>query len=83
MNDEKITELMFKFTSELSALNANMKSVLDKLTNHEARLSKLEDNKSSLKDTTINWLVKGLIASIAVIGSLTGAGTLLKAIFGI
>ncbi len=35
MNDEKITEFFIKLTGELSSLNANMKSVLEKLTNHE------------------------------------------------
>ena len=35
MNEEKITDLVIKITSELASLNANMKSVLDKLTSHE------------------------------------------------
>lgn len=35
MNDDKMTELIIKITSELASLNANMKSVLDKLSSHE------------------------------------------------
>lgn len=83
MTDEKMTDLVIKITSELSTLNANMKSVLDKLTSHEQRISALEQNKIGLKDTVIAWLVKGLVASIMVIGSLTGAASLIKAVFGL
>ena len=39
MNDEKITEFFIKLNGELQALNANMRNVLDKLTNHEQRLT--------------------------------------------
>lgn len=78
MNDDTMTELIIKITSELSSLNANMKSVLDKLTSHEQRISALEQNKIGIKDTVIQWLVKGLIASIMIIGSLTGASALIK-----
>lgn len=80
MNDDKMTDLIIKITSELSSLNANMKSVLDKLTSHEKRISALEQNKIGMKDTIIQWLVKGLIASIMIIGSLTGASALIKGI---
>ena len=83
MTDEKMTDLVIKITSELSMLNTNMKSVLDKLTSHEQRISALEQNKLGLKDTVIAWLLKGLVASIMVIGSLTGAASLIKAVFGL
>lgn len=83
MTDNKITDLIIRMTSELSSLNANMKSVLDKLSSHEQRITNLEQNKSTIKDTTIQWLIKGIIASVFVIGSLTGAGSLLKGIFGV
>ena len=42
MNDEQITNLIIKLTSELASLNANMKGVLDRLSQHEQRLSELE-----------------------------------------
>lgn len=83
MKDEKMTELVIKITSELSSLNAYMKTALDKLADHEKRLDDLERNKPGLKDTLITLLVKGLVGSIFVIGTLTGAGTLLKGIFGL
>lgn len=83
MNEDKITDIVIKITAELSALNANMKNVLDRLTSHEQRISALENGKSSMKDTVVQWLVKGLIASIFIIGSLTGAGGILKGLFGL
>lgn len=52
--------------------------MLERLTNHEQRLTNLEQNKIGIKDTVIQWLVKGLIASIMIIGSLTGASALIK-----
>lgn len=78
MDDNQVTELIIKITSELASLNANMKSVLDKLTSHEQRISALEQGKMGMKDTVIQWLVKGLIASLMIIGSLTGAAGLIK-----
>ena len=83
MTDEKMTELVIRITSELASLNANMKQVLDKLSSHEQRISALEQNKTSFKDTTIQWLVKGLIAAILVIGSLTGSVGLIQKFFNL
>ena len=83
MTEDKLEDLVIKITSELASLNANMKSVLDKLTSHEQRISALEQNKIGLKDTIITWLVKGLIASIMIIGSLTGAASLIQKVLGL
>lgn len=83
MTDEKMTELVINITSELARLNENMKNVLDKMTSHEQRITALENGKLSLKDTTIQFLVKGLLASILVIGSLTGASGLIIKVFGL
>ena len=83
MTEGKLEDLIIKITSELASLNANMKSVLDKLTSHEQRISALEQNKIGLKDTMIQWLVKGLIASIMIIGSLTGASALIQKVLGL
>ena len=80
---EKIQDLFLKMTAELASLNTNMKSVLDRLSTHEQRLCNLEQNKSSLKDTAVAWLVKGLVASIFVIGSLTGSATILTKLLGV
>ena len=61
-----------------------MKSVLERLTNHESRITTLEHTHGgeSIKDELLVWLAKGLIAALTVIASLTGGGALLKAVLG-
>lgn len=84
MNQEMFTDLAIKITAELSALNANMKNVLDKLADHEKRIDDLEKGKNgSFKDNLIQLLVKGLVASIFVIGSITGASAMIKHVLGL
>ena len=84
MNQDMFTELAIKITAELSALNANMKNVLDKLADHEKRIDDLEKGKNySFKDNLIQLLVKGLVASIFVIGSITGASAMIKHVLGL
>ena len=79
MNQDMLTDLAIKITAELSSLNANMKNVLDKLADHEKRIDNLEKGKNfSFKDNLIQLLVKGLVASIFVIGSITGASAMIK-----
>jgi len=82
MDKDMFTNLVVKITSELASLNAYMKTALDKLADHEKRLDDLEKgNGASFKDEAVKWLVRGLVASIFVIGTLTGAGTILQRIF--
>ena len=82
MTKETIDEILLKFTAEISSLNANMRSVLDKLTSHESRISILEQNKTSLKDDVVKWLIRALTCSLAITASLTGATSIIAKIFG-
>ena len=82
MTKETIDEILLKFTAEISSLNANMRSVLDKLTSHESRISTLEHNKTSLKDDAVKWLIRALICSLAITASLTGTSSIIVKIFG-
>ena len=87
MNNDMFTDIAIKITSELSALNANMKNVLDKLADHEKRLDDLEKKKDSKEDTWKTQLLL-LLAKAAVIGgvsiaSLVGAGGILSKICGL
>ena len=82
MTKGTIDEILLKFTAEISSLNANMRSVLDKLTSHESRISILEQNKTSLKDDVVKWLIRALICSLAITASLTGASSIIVKIFG-
>ena len=82
MTKGTIDEILLKFTAEISSLNANMRSVLDKLTSHESRISTLEQNKTTLKDDVVKWLIRALICSLAITASLTGATSIIAKIFG-
>lgn len=82
MTHEKIDELILTISTQLATLNAQTKSVLDKLAEHECRLTHLESGKSSLKDTIVTWLVKGIVIALVTIGGLTGASGLLVKVFG-
>ena len=83
MTDSKMTDLVIKITSELASLNANMKTVLDKLTGHEQRISALEQGKVGLKDNIVKWLVIALIGSIGIIATLTGSAAIIKTMLSI
>lgn len=84
MNDEKITEFFIKLTGELSALNANMKNVLDKLTNHEQRLTNLETKKEEgWKNQLLMLLAKATVIGLVAIGSLTGASSLIQRVLNV
>lgn len=78
MTEEKLTDIVIQITSSLSELNANMKLTLDKLTDHERRIDVLERQKMGIKDSVIQWLVKGLVVALLTIGSLTGASALIQ-----
>lgn len=78
MTESKIEELVVDVLTQLAALNQNMKSTLEKLSDHERRIGDLEKNKLGIKDTVIQWLVKGIVVAVITIGSLTGASALIQ-----
>lgn len=85
-------DYFIKFARELGILNGNIKSVLERLekgdermAKHEARLALLEQGLKSEADEPLkNWIIKALIRIIGwgtvIVGSLVGAGELLKSI---
>ena len=86
LDDEKILETLIDIKSQLAELNANQKNLQAILVNHENRITNIEStttkDKTSLKDDLIQMLVKGIVGSIFVIGSLAGAGGILAKILG-
>ena len=86
LDDDKILETLIKIEAQLAELNANQKNLQAILVNHENRITNIESTttkqKTSLKDDLIQMLVKGIVGSIFVIGSLAGAGGILSKIFG-
>lgn len=84
MNDDKLTDLILKISTELATLNAQTKTVLDTLADHAKRLTDLEQNKTGngLKDIIIQNLVKILMVCLGVIATLTGSCQIIRQIFG-
>ena len=86
LDDDKILETLIDIKSQLAELNANQKNLQAILVNHENRITSIESTttkgKTSFKDDLIQMLVKGLVGSIFVIGSLAGAGGILAKILG-
>lgn len=85
-------DYFIKFARELGDLNGNIKSVLsrlekgdEKMAEHEARLAILEQGSKTEADEPLkNWIIKALIRIIGwgtvIVGSLVGAGELLKSV---
>ena len=86
LNDDKILETLIKIEAQLAELNANQKNLQAILVNHENRITSIESTtvkeKTSFKDDLIQLMIKGLVGSIFVIGSLAGAGGILAKILG-
>lgn len=85
-------DYFIEFARELGDLNGNIKSVLsrlekgdEKMAEHEARLAILEQGSKTEADEPLkNWIIKALIRIIGwgtvIVGSLVGAGELLKSV---
>ena len=84
MNEEKITEFLIELNGQPQSLNANMKNVLDKLTNHEQRLTNLETKKDAdWKNQLLMLLAKATVIGLVAIGSLTGASGIITKVLNI
>ena len=86
LNDDKILETLIKIEAQLAELNANQKNLQTIIVNHENRITNIESattkEKTSFKDDLIQLMIKGLVGSIFIIGSLAGAGGILAKILG-
>jgi hypothetical protein len=89
MNDDKLTEVIIRIESKLSSIDTKVDGIVDQLKDHSHRIQRLESRNGtnqnqdaeSFKNKMLVFLAKALIGSIAVIGSLCGAGGILKSIF--
>lgn len=86
LDDDKILETLIEIKAQLAELNANQKNLQAILVNHENRITSIESatakEKTSFKDDLIQLMIKGLVGSIFIIGSLAGAGSILAKILG-
>ena len=76
-------EIWVKISQQIGEISAEIKGVLEKLANHEQRLTTLELHKGGGEDwktTLLMLLAKSTIIGLVVIGGLAGVGDLLKGI---
>lgn len=88
MDNSDLTKIAFEISTSLAALNANMESALSKITDHEHRLHSLEQqpqatNKNDdFKTELLKLLARAVTIGLVVIGSLSGAGSIIVKMFG-
>jgi len=81
---ENNLDIWVKISSQIGELNASVKSVLDKLTNHEQRLTNLETKKEGdWKVSLIMLLAKACVIGLVTVGSLTGASKLIQTVLNV
>ena len=99
MNEEKITEYFIDISNKLGSIQQNLSDLSETILKHESRLTLLEqsfhkhllevaninnnNNNSSFKNEIIKLLCKGILVGSVTIASLSGAGGILKMIFGL
>lgn len=97
MNEEKITEYFIDISTKLGSIQQNLSDLSETILKHESRLTLLEqnfhkhllevanniNNNSSFKNEVIKLLCKGVLVGSVTIASLSGAGGILKMIFGL
>ena len=99
MNEEKITEYFIDISTKLGSIQQNLSDLSETILKHESRLTLLEqsfhkhllevannnniNNHSSFKNEIIKLLCKGILVGSVTIASLSGAGGIMKMIFGL
>lgn len=96
MNEEKITEYFIDISTKLGSIQQNLSDLSETILKHESRLTLLEqkfhkhlldvansNDHSSFKNEVIKLLCKGVLVGSVTIASLSGAGGILKMIFGL
>ena len=77
MEDDKVTEIIIKISTELASLNTNMQNVLGKLADHESRLDELEKSKSAETDSNLKYVLgilgKVVLYAMGLLGAVLGA----------
>ena len=90
MTQNDLTKIAFEISTNIASLNSKFDSVMAKLADHEARLHSLEQYEyapikkdDTFKTELLKLLAKSTIISLVVIGSLTGASSLIGKILGL
>lgn len=78
---ENNLDIWVKISSQIGELNASVKLVLDKLTNHEQRLTSLETKKDNdWKVQLLMLLAKATTIGLVALAGVAGAGGILSQI---
>lgn len=78
---ENNLDIWVKISSQIGELNASVKLVLDKLTNHEQRLTNLETKKDNdWKVQLLMLLAKATTIGLVALAGVAGAGGILSQI---
>lgn len=78
---ENNLDIWVRISSQIGELNASVKSVLDKLTNHEQRLTSLETKKDNdWKVQLLMLLAKATTIGLVALAGVAGAGGILSQI---
>lgn len=98
MNENKITEYFIDISAKLGSIQQNLNDLSETILKHESRLTLLEQSfhkhllevannnsntHSSFKNEVIKLLCRCLLIGSVTIASLSGAGGILKMIFGL
>ena len=82
--DENIASILIDIKGNLGELSGQLKVAMEKLTEHEVRLTQLErGGGQSFKEDILQLTLKTLMIAVITIASLTGGGALIKQIFNI
>lgn len=81
---EQNLDIWVKISQQIGELTSSVKGVLDRLTEHENRLTSLEQKKedSGWKTQLIMLLAKATVIGLVSIGSLVGAGSIMAKVLG-
>lgn len=85
--NEKLTEFIISINTRLASIDAKLDTVQSQLKDHSERIRRLESveprvrSGDDFKADMLKLLAKGLVVSVLVIASLTGAGGILQQMF--
>lgn len=83
MENDELISFIIEIKTSLSRLEAKLDNVQTTLANHETRIQRVEESGSgstSMKDRIIEYLLKCLIAALAIGASLSGAGSIITSL---
>lgn len=83
MNETETTKLFIDISKNLGEINSKIGTLCETLAKHEQRITNLEQNKFSIKDNIVKWLVIALIGTIGIIATLTGSTAIIKAMLAV